>query len=226
METYHELRMKINHAKNEVVQQFITENAPAYFKKFPFVAKITSNWLEVGLFDSDGVSLTLVNYSDPRIAEMIDLDYEPTPDQLKNFQVIAHKRKMAMEDDFILMLDKIMDDGFDDIINPNPIKYVEITIHDILHKIPMEGQPPELENCYPIIMGIQYKDGTFVEDIIGYAFDLDMAIKMCESAPIQNYGWNPNTMEWMGVITRFVDHEAGTVSEPLHKVVWIGQSTN
>lgn len=43
METYHKLRMKINHAKNEVVQQFITENAPAYFKKFPFVAKIASN---------------------------------------------------------------------------------------------------------------------------------------------------------------------------------------
>lgn len=207
-------------------QELLTQYCSNYFTKFPFVAKIEVHGRDVTVYDSHDVTMESMNYSDLRIAEMIDLGYEPTPDQLKNFQVIEHKRKMAMEDDFILTLDKIMDDGFDDIINPNPVKYVEITIHDLLHKIPVEGQPLELENCYPIIMGIQYKNGTFVEDIIGYTFDLDMAMKMCESAPIQNYGWNPNTMEWMGVITRFVDHEAGTVSEPLHKVVWISQSTN
>lgn len=218
--------MEISRAKRKIINKFITQNKDSFFVKYPFVAKITLNWLKADLFDSDGVSLEFMNYSDPRIAEMIDLDYVPTADQRKNFQVIEHKRKLALNDEFITTLSQFHDAGFDDIINPNPVEYVEITIHDLLHKIPVEGQPPELENCYPIIMGIQYKDGTFVEDIIGYAFDLNMAMKMCESAPIQNYGWNPNTMEWMGVITRFVDHEAGTVSEPLHKVVWIGQSTN
>lgn len=226
MKTYHELRMEISRAKRKIIDKFITQNKDSFFTKYPFVAKITTNWGNVVLLDSNGVSMESMNYSDPRIAEMIDLDYVPTADQLKNFQVIEYKRKLAMADEFVVSLGQFDDVGVNDIINPNPVEYVEITIHDILHKIPVEGQPLELENCYPIIMGIQYKDGTFVEDIIGYAFDLDMAIKMCESAPIQNYGWNPDTMEWMGVITRFVDHEAGTVSEPLHKVVWISQSTN
>lgn len=211
------------------ITKFINEHASVFFDKYPFVAKVILDNSDICLYDKDNVNLHCTNFGDPRIAEMVDLGYEPTPDQGKNFKVIERKRQAAYNDEFVKSLSGFLDTGLDPIINPNPSRdYVEIIPVDLLFKIPeFEGQEPQLENCYVIEVNILFKNGAQSKDTVACTFDLDAAKDIIDNrCSPTDYGWDASTMEMIMFRVVYVNHENETVSAPLHQVGWVASSPN